>query len=308
MKTHVFKIFGCIMLTVSLAVSFFAVPVAAATGWNKVESDCLSIALGVTNRPGEIIQGVENNSSYDFAIPSAFNGTLVVAARFVEASFSVVPGNVVVVDPFYSGGWLGGSNNKIIGYCWSVFDYSDNEWSTTLLGTSDMYEVNYTGGKGYTIDLPATEVKINYGSDNAVVALEIFMERSSAANFSMNNATVTFGYGSPSSPDYPSYVAPDDGNMGALEDTEDQLLQGSEQGLNNATETFTNFGSTIMQFEQGMVLISQMMTRLTGNIPLVGAIVTISMSLGIFASLLGLAGAIVSAADRKASAEARRSK
>lgn len=304
MKTHVLKIFGCILLTVSLTVSFFAIPVSA-EGWRRITTSQMSVSLGVTDRDGEIIQGYVNESSYDFPIPEAYNGSTIVAARFIETTFSISAGDVVIVDPLYTGGWLGGISNKIVGYVWSVFDYTDGEWTTRLLGCSEYYEVRYIGGKGYTIDLPATEIPIEFSSDRAALALEIYMERESAANFSMNFSTVSFGYGTPGSPDAPTYIPPNDGNMGSLENIESGLIADSQGGFDSANQTFTDFGTNILQFKEGMVLISNIMTDFVGEVPLVSAVITISLSLGLFASLLGLAGSIVSAADRKASREAR---
>lgn len=117
---------------------------------------------------------------------------------------------------------------------------------------------------------------------------------------------ISVGYGNSSSPEAPSYSAPDGGTVEKLEDVENELNEGTSDGMEIGQETISNVGINFANFQKGLLLCSRVMTSFMDNVPLLAIVVQISLSLGLIATLVGLAGAIVSAAERRAGRERMR--
>lgn len=121
----------------------------------------------------------------------------------------------------------------------------------------------------------------------------------------------TINYGSGVSPNYPIYPdAPGGNEVNDYASKEQQLVDSQQQGLSQGANSISNTNSFLSSLNTDLKLmsfvpvLSGMLDRLA-TIPGVMPIVQISLALGLFASLLGMAGAIVSAADRKAAREKR---
>ena len=121
---------------------------------------------------------------------------------------------------------------------------------------------------------------------------------------------VSFKFGSGVSPNYPIYpAAPGEDQINGLGSKEDQLLNDSAAGLQEGINSIGKVNS-ILSGGRGVngtdLHLAAFATNLSGimgriaDINGIGDLVYISLSLGLFASLFGLAGSIISAADRKA--------
>lgn len=121
---------------------------------------------------------------------------------------------------------------------------------------------------------------------------------------------ITFGYGNPNAPGAPAYPTPDDGDLGRLESTEQELENNTAEGQQELGNIISSqsLTDTLLSYAAGLQMSSKIMLSAITRIPFLNALIWVAMSLGFVASLLGLAGAIVSAADRRAGRDARRSK
>lgn len=117
-------------------------------------------------------------------------------------------------------------------------------------------------------------------------------------------------YGAGKNPNYPIYPnAPGGDEIGGLGSKEDQLLNDSSAGLQEGVNSIgkvngllsggKGVNGTDLHLAAFATNLSGIMERIAG-INGIGDLVYISLSLGLFASLFGLAGSIISAADRKA--------
>lgn len=102
-------------------------------------------------------------------------------------------------------------------------------------------------------------------------------------------------------PNLPTYDPPDQGSIGDVDDLESDILDGSQVGLDSVAGQLDSSSLTeaVTDFQWAFVHISRFMTRLSGNIPYLDAVIYISISLGLLATLVALSGAIVTASDRR---------
>lgn len=179
-----------------------------------------------------------------------------------------------------------------------------------VVAATDILEIDFTS-KNKFLSYPQLFFKIIQNtkpSDDLCLCVEFYAtlqgDDIGKITFSVSDFTVKFGVGK--SPDYPIYPAPDSGNMGSLDSTESQLQDSASAGLNESAELFGSLSTNLNGFGSSIMRVTRLMISLGDKIPYLKLIVNISLALGLFASLLGLAGSIVSAADRKAGREAAR--
>lgn len=122
---------------------------------------------------------------------------------------------------------------------------------------------------------------------------------------------ISIGYGNSSSPEAPSYSAPEGGEkVDELDKVEGELQDNTADGQAEVEEILSqqSLADTLLSYAKGLQFTSQIMLSAIMRIPFLNALIWVAMSLGFVATLLGLMGAIVTASDRRASREARQSK
>lgn len=180
---------------------------------------------------------------------------------------------------------------------------ASTDWQSISIGSSGprMKEIDYPR-MNFTFNQNYTALGLVLCVDFAVSATDPTTEKMILMCPNDFKIHYTQGLG----PNTPIYPAPDQGNIGQMESAEDQLMQGGQAGLDAGADTFRDFADAFNShpnLARCFVKISDIFVRLSG-LPQMNTLVHISLSLGLFASLLGLAGSIVSAADRKAGREA----
>lgn len=117
-------------------------------------------------------------------------------------------------------------------------------------------------------------------------------------------------YGNPNSPNAPSYSRPDEGDLGALEDKEQELESNTAEGRQEVQEIISpeSLTSTLLSYAKGLQFTSRIMLSAITKIPFLNALVWVSMSLGFVATLFALSASIIAASDRRAGATARAGK
>lgn len=179
-----------------------------------------------------------------------------------------------------------------------------------VIASTDVQEFTLSGigQSSTTVSYPRLSFTINDSVNAVGLVLCLDVNGSSMDSFNqiigIFEDVFTLHYANGSDPNLPTYNPPDEGDLGNLESTEDELLQGSQVGLSLGANAFNTLGERLYDFNAFFVRCTNMLTKLSVGIPHLSALVWISMSLGLFASLLGLVGSIVSAADRKAGREA----
>lgn len=132
--------------------------------------------------------------------------------------------------------------------------------------------------------------------------------------FNIDPVNILIKFGSGVSPNYPIFpAAPGGDDVGNYDKAEQQLVQSQQQGLSQGAQAIQGAGSSLNALSNDLKLmsfvpvLSGMLDRIV-QIPGINALVNISLSLGLFVSLLGLAASIVSAADRKVGQAKREAK
>ena len=336
MKTRRQKVFA-ILAACLLCASFFAVPVSAGTtfdvtfetpvpgdynffrvgggshlnwsfthntSWNDLKRPTNVVDVGPSVDP--------SGASYTFDWVSGNNG--IVSFWLSTSKFGLdrfQSSDVVWID---SGVFhLQVQNNEYIQFCHYRFSLRivyEGQTIGPVIGSTDLQRISLSG-----LGEPAVSVyypKMNFTISDSVngIGLMLCLE---VEGSSMNGQgqiittlqdTYTVHYANGADPNLPTYDEPSSGNVGGLESAEQELIQGSQTGLDTANNSFLAFGDRIRSFSTCFIRISSYLNKITGKIPYFDLMLWISLSLGIYASLLGLAGAIVSAADRKAGREA----
>lgn len=89
------------------------------------------------------------------------------------------------------------------------------------------------------------------------------------------------------------YTPPEGGEeIGNLNQTEEELLGSSEEGMNQAKLLFSNFN--LAQFGQSMLGVISIVNTFVDGMPWLSEIIIISLSIGILAFLFGIANTVVS--------------
>lgn len=136
-----------------------------------------------------------------------------------------------------------------------------------------------------------------------VLCLEV--AGSSLNNFNQIIATYqdyySVHYAKGSDPNYPIYGGADSGNLDELESQEQQLMDSASGGIDAGINAMVGFQQIYNDLNL-FVFPMRLAAILNGlvDIPGIHGLVMVSLSLGLFASLMALAGSLVSAADRKA--------
>lgn len=105
--------------------------------------------------------------------------------------------------------------------------------------------------------------------------------------FSLNKASIVTNI----SPETPLYPPPDTGDLDNMEGLEGQVNNQNQQGMNNAEGYQDSALTTIVKYVAGFQAVAAIIGKI-GDIPFIGALLTLSVSIGLFAFLLGMVGSV----------------
>ena len=97
----------------------------------------------------------------------------------------------------------------------------------------------------------------------------------------------------------PVYPAPDTGGMDDLDSAEGNLKEQNEQGMQNANNYQTDALTAIAQYVGGFQALSAVVGKFS-DLTFVGALLTLSIALGLFAFLVGMLGTAIWSTRREA--------
>lgn len=214
--------------------------------------------------------------------------------------------------------------------CWTLTDTVLTQYRFTLREGGDPYDfscgrvVAFTdiksfhideGSEGFDYDRLAFNFTTDIKSNSLCLCFEFVIDLTDddfEVGFESTDFKIQFGSGV--SPNYPIYPpAPGGDDIGHLDSQEQQLIQDSQVGLDAGLDVMQNTGDLITDLEANLNLVAftgalnNILNRLI-LIPGLSPLVNISLSLGLFASLFGLAASIISADDRRAGQAQRESK
>lgn len=332
MKTRKQKVIS-ILACVFLLASFFAIPVSAADDVYKVTFeypdptiiDQLQYIAGITSTETYLTNGPYWNfynpvsasatadyGQFRFTVPDGFDTDVYVGAYVGRSKFDLSTystSDTVWIDPCKVDFRIFGGST-LYAFRFSLRQFTDDVTITNVVGHSDWTIVNlYSSNDLQSVSVPQTAINMIQGGDFYGLGLFIdmyFYQPTPTFYFGIGYNSVTVNYSQILTPNTPIYPPPDSGDLGNLESAEGQLMDSNTAGLDAANNAFLSFADNLVSFGLVFTRISMMLNRFVNGVPLVSVLVWISLSLGLFASLLGLAGAIVGAADRKAGREAAR--
>lgn len=331
MKTRVLKILGIALITVALTVSFFAIPVSAADvyrvvlnfptpevnyfGFVRHESSFDSNSFS-TYRPASATVDLSSGVRYVFGVPDVYAGKGYMSVVIGFSSFGNSDGqyfssDVFWTDPFtfnYTFDQL--ANSKGTTSRWRLaLRQMTNDGITYIAGTSDW--VSELNGDQASIDVPKTRIPLDSNVNCSGLALCIDFQfdvsdpngefdSTQAVNFNVVDGQVVCNYANQNSPDLPLYDGPTDtGKVDELDVLDQEVLAGVQDGMDTWNDLSGDLGNSLATFRSGLHFVTNIL-----NIPLQDNIVIrdfvqICLSLGISASLLGIAGSIIGAAARR---------
>lgn len=278
--------------------------------WSSLYSPTTISWIGGNSNPQGVI--------YSFNKPNASSNTGVVSFWLGQSKFGLTSYSSSDIVYLNAGTFKllldSGSANRLQGYRFSLRAINSDGSIGKVVAYTDLFSPILIAG-------PATEKTISYPqlsftfsqsvtSSGLALCLDVgvLFNHTSGTTYSAGiSATSSFTvvYSNGPDPNLPTYTPPDQGGVGDLDNTEGELLDGSQEGMDVATDFFSDLSGNLSSYATAFVRISEILNRLVGSVPLFGVLVSISLTLGLFTSLLGLAGSIVSAADRRAGREAR---
>lgn len=338
MKTRVLKFLGVVLITVAFAVSFFAIPVSAALGTDGVYRAELKFPVAELNyfgyaknptsfdknsfkdyRPPAAVvdENSINSVQYAIGLPSSYNGAFYGAVVLGVTSFGVEnysTANKYWVEPFsfsWQFGQLNGSEGTV------------DRWRLTIrkmTGSGITHVVGFTEWNvgffpyTYTVNVPRTSIQLNEDVTDATGLVLCFdyhadvtdpsgdFDHSQTVRYYVKDSVVIFCSSPPNNPNSPFFPAPSD--QGVVEDNsalENEILESDTvQDLEqNIFELGSGLSSSLTGLMPGLTFCTSVLNRtLTWN-QYLKPIFQISLSLGITASLLGIAGSIIGAAVKR---------
>lgn len=187
--------------------------------------------------------------------------------------------------------------------------YLDGTNIESVVGSTEWSKINLTGKTQRYATSKDRLIKITKGGeyDALVVCFDFKVSSlSSIYYFAMGieDRSLTVNYGIGSDPIFPVFNAPYDGDVEGYITQEEELLEENQAGLDEADDIFIDGIQNIALFALPFTKISRYLTTLAGDSYL-SIVVWISLSIGLFATLLSLGASIVGAADRHASRMSR---
>lgn len=254
---------------------------------------------------------------YHWLWPSGYNNQGYISFYLGSSSFGIssyVPEDTIWVDPVDLLLIFPDAYSGVFQYRFAFRDVSSGNDVGSVVGYSEWVSYRAASYESWSeIDLSIARTAMTITKGGSYDGLAFFIEffgtsMNQSMGLAMDEYGVSVNYGKGHSPNYPVYNAPSGSDeIGGLTTQEDELLEDTEEGSYLANEYFQHFNSvyTLGYFPAGLVAITNVMGSFINNIPGFTALMNVSLSLGLFATLLGLAAAVFGAADRRAAAKSR---
>lgn len=241
-----------------------------------------------------------------------------------------------LTNPYSEGAWLWNlSSSAVSRYLEWVIPFSFSAKSGDVLKINTSFEGwSHTGFDTMTVKISTSDgvltqvgsfsnasgsaadsyyrfpIDLNYTfSSDCTINTIVFSAHISVVNggtINLMNTDFSLISGSSSSPEYPSYTPPSDGgSVSDLGAAESSLTDSAQDGIDKAGAAFAGVDNNLSGYLNGLLMCSRIMGAAMTKLPWLGSVIEISLALGLFASLLGLAAALIGASDRRAAAQAR---
>lgn len=320
MKKFIKRRLPVLMMVLVMVISFSLPAFAASEGWTSAVFNSYSTTL-TSLVGGNKLTGNKspNGNGMEWILPASYPWHGDVVDFYVRANMSVSlkTGDTFEIEEKLISGWFGGSENYIIsiryilGYEYSYVNNSGTTmYAVKFLRNGSWQRYEFQGGASYVLTLPSEKFDITQDADNCFIGIEFKCERYSGVEntFSLNNFNFHYGYGNPNSAEYAGFNKVNPNSAVNLENAENQLKNDTISGVNKAYNSFSAFVYNLQPYLKSITVVTSVMNKAMTSMPFVGHLLNISLGIGLFAFVVGLAGSIISAADRKASREKWRSR
>lgn len=229
------------------------------------------------------------------------NTSVIAAARLTGTEFSVVQGDVVVIEDLKTNitGWLGGASNKINRYAWAVAYFNEETSSKmpfTVFLRSGWRNLNISGETFWSISAPkGTTLSVGASHARCAVILLLDVTLKTEATLSMNNANFTVSYGNPNSTIRPKYTSPDTDQVDVYYSAEQELLSSGQVGRDEVEGVFSNMKLHITRLSGALYGANKVFDIFFTEFTFWNTLVLISLGLGIYIFLLGVAPSFIGA-------------
>lgn len=312
-----FKKYKKRILRVAVAITFvvmlFALPAmpafAASDGWTSAVFNSYNEYLSQWGR----LYGLQGQKSpggtgMEWTLPGESPWVGNGLEFFVRANMDVAlkTGDRFILEDKTIYGWFGGSENMIISvrFFLGYFEYANNDTTGTpnvigSIAAGDYTTYNFKGGQSYGLTVKGKEFHITNDYDHVWVGIMFKVNRTAgfANTFSINNLNFHYSYGNPNSPEAPIYKPFDDDTMNELEDAENQVLDGTQGGLDAFKNSINGVYGLLPNYFKPLTAAVSMINVYLG-IKSLGDLISISLVFGVMGFLLS--GSLVAYAARAA--------
>lgn len=331
MKTRVLKVLGIALITVSLAVSFFAIPVSAAsqlysvtfefpvqaadsqyfrywdtvTGANNREWDELGdSSRGIYDPDSGSVTYYWNWNVVDSTDNSGWCSFFIGRSNFGGVT-SYSAGDTIWNDPFTFTLYLPTRYSNATYMRLALREvYGGSTIGKRVGNTSwyniDIYNNGQTGGNVHSITFPRDQFTITESGQYDGLSVHIEFQCASMdpeMGIGSNQSALTMYYGAGIDPNYPTYQPPDNSVFVEDDQLNNEVMNQIGSLESDVSGIFDNIGSSLSNFRGALILCTQILNRFIDSTHF-KPIIQISLALGITASLLGIAGSIIGAASR----------
>lgn len=207
---------------------------------------------------------------------------------------SVQPGESVRVS--YSGS---GYSHSSITYVTIHLVDTGNYLTSPLVSTIyAVYPVTQASGGSFTFSIDYLyTADASYNFDRIYLDFTV-TNKVAGGYFQLNDEHISIGYGNASDPNAPAFASPNNSGIDQYQSYEDDVNNKISGGLKNAGNLMDGLPSDLTNFASGLMFFSSIYTRLISNVPELNTVLNISLALGIFALLVGLAVPAIRHASR----------
>lgn len=298
------------IISVVMLFALSAIPAAAASdGWtNAVFNSYSNILTDTTIQEKLTGYRTSDGTGMLWTLPATYPWMGDVVDFYVRAnmSISLKTGDYFQIEEKTIYGWFGGQENYIISIRYILgYEFTTvNNAGQTITGikflrngTWKRYE--FQGGASYGLTLPREKFQITQDADNCFIGIEFKCTRDSgvANEFTINNFNFHYGYGNPNSPEAPTFKPFDDDTLNELEDAENEVLDGTQGGLDAFKNSVTGVYGLLPNYFKPLTAAVSMLNVYLG-IRTLGDLINISLVFGVMGFLLS--GSLVAYASRAA--------
>jgi hypothetical protein len=276
---------------------------AAADGYFSYSSTLYDSGFNTLVGDSPLSFSLSSDGVYVWSIPS--NQLSRAVALEVPFSFTVTSGDYLRLQTTFNG-W---SHSGF--YYVDIYAVTDTKEYVSLGTVHNSYSPSKNSAYLFGVDINkkmsagGSVVQLRFAFYMVDYSLSTGTDYFSAGNFILQNQPFAVSCGDPNSPNAPAYNKPDGGSVSDLGSAEDSLVSGAQDGIDKAGEAFSSVDTNLAAYINGLLMCSKIMGAAMTKMPWLGTVIEISLALGLFASLLGLAAALIGASDRRAASSAR---